>query len=74
MEVGGISEVIKSPYGYHLFKLEEKIEAREVPFEEAKFRILQELRRKRGEEEYQKWFKGLKGKANVKINKKWLRS
>jgi len=74
MEVGGISEVIKSPYGYHLFKLEEKIEAREVTFEEAKFRILQELRRKRGEEEYQKWFKGLKGKANVKINKKWLRS
>jgi peptidyl-prolyl cis-trans isomerase C len=74
MEVGAISEVIKSPYGFHIFKLEEKIEPRQISFEEAKAGILQELRQKKGEEEYQRWLKGLKGKANVKINKKWLRS
>ena len=72
MEVGTISEVIKSPYGYHIFKLEEKIEPRQLPFEEAKAGILQELRQKKGEEEYQKWLKGIKGKAKIKINKKWL--
>jgi peptidyl-prolyl cis-trans isomerase C len=72
MEVGTISEVIKSPYGYHIFKLEEKIEPRQIPFEEAKLGILQELGEKKREENYQKWFKGLKGKAKVKINKKWL--
>ena len=74
MEVGAISEVIKSPYGYHIFKLEEKIEPRQIPFGEAKAGILQELRQKKGEEKYQRWLKGLKGKARVKINKKWLRS
>ncbi|MGZ3612751.1 MAG: peptidylprolyl isomerase, partial [Thermodesulfobacteriota bacterium] len=74
MEVGTISGVIKSPYGYHLFKLEEKIEARQIPFEEARAGILQELGQKKGEENYQKWFKGLKGKAKVKVNKKWLSS
>ena len=74
METGTISEVIKSPYGYHIFKLEEKIEPRQIPFEEAKLGILQKLEQKKGEENYQKWFQGLKGKANVKINKKWLRS
>jgi parvulin-like peptidyl-prolyl isomerase len=74
MEVGTISEVVKSPYGYHIFKLEEKIEAKQIPFEEAKPGILQKLRQKKGEEEYQRWLKGLKGKAKVKINKKWLRS
>jgi peptidyl-prolyl cis-trans isomerase C len=74
MEVGAISEVIKSPYGYHIFKLEEKIEPRQIPFEEAKLGILQDIGQKKGEENYQKWFKGLKGKARVKINKKWLRS
>ncbi len=73
MEVGAISEVIKSPYGYHIFKLEEKIEPRQIPFGEAKLGILKELGQKKGEENYQKWFKGLKGKAKVKINKKWLR-
>jgi len=74
MEVGTISDVIKSPYGYHIFKLEEKIEPRQIPFDEAKVGILQELGQKKGEEEYQKWLKGLKGKAKIKINKKWLRS
>jgi parvulin-like peptidyl-prolyl isomerase len=73
MEVGAVSEVIKSPYGYHIFKLEERIEPRQIPFEEAKLRVFQELRQKKGEEEYQRWLKGLKGKAKVKINKKWLR-
>jgi parvulin-like peptidyl-prolyl isomerase len=74
METGTISEVIKSPYGYHIFKLEEKMEPRQIPFEEAKLGILQELEQKKGEENYQKWFQGLKGKAKVKINKKWLSS
>jgi len=74
MEVGTISDVIKSPYGYHIFKLEEKIEPREIPFEEAKSRILREIGQKKGEEEYQKWLKGVKGKAKIKINKKLLQS
>lgn len=74
MEVGAISEVIKSPYGYHIFKLEEKIEPRQISFVEAKPGILQELGQKKGEEEYQTWLKGLKGKAKVMVNTKWLRS
>ena len=73
MEVGAISEVIKSPYGYHIFRLEEKIEPRQIPFGEAKLGILQALGQKKDEENYQKWFKGLKGTAKVKINEKWLR-
>jgi peptidyl-prolyl cis-trans isomerase C len=74
MEVGAISDVIKSPYGYHVFKLEKKVEAREVPFEEAKAGILQELRKKKEEEEYQQWFQELRRKAKVRINKRWFRS
>jgi parvulin-like peptidyl-prolyl isomerase len=74
MKVGAISQVIKSPYGYHIFKLEQKEEAREISFDEAKLGILQELRKKKEEEEYQKWFKELKKKADVKINREWFRS
>lgn len=74
MEVGAVSEVIKSPYGYHIFKLEEKTLPRQVPFEEAKLGILLELGRKKGEENYQKWLNDLKGKAKVKINTKWFRA
>jgi peptidyl-prolyl cis-trans isomerase C len=74
MEAGTISDVIRSPYGYHIFKLEEKVEAREIPLSEAKPGILQELRRKKEQEEYQRWIKDVRKKASVKVNSKWFRS
>ena len=74
MEVGTISEVIKSPYGYHIFKVEEKIEARQIPFEEAKTEVYHQLEQRRGEEEYKRWLKELRAKTTVKINQKLLRS
>jgi peptidyl-prolyl cis-trans isomerase C len=74
MEVGEISEVIKSPYGYHVFKLEEKSEPRQISFEEARAGILQELGQMKGEGEYRKWLKGLKEKTKVVINKRLLYS
>jgi peptidyl-prolyl cis-trans isomerase C len=74
MEAGTISDVIRSPYGYHIFKLEEKVEAREIPLSEAKPGILLELRRKKEQEEYQQWIKDVRKKASVKINSKWFRS
>ncbi len=74
MQTGQISEVIRSPYGYHIFKVEEKIAGRQVPFDEAKAGILQDLERRKGEEEYQRWLKALKEKSKVKINKRLLRS
>ena len=74
MDVGTISEVIKSPYGYHIFKLEEKTKSRQVTFEEAKTGILYELKQKKGEAEYRKWLRGLREKSKVIINKKLLYS
>ena len=74
MDVGTTSEVIKSPYGYHIFKLEEKTEPRQVTFEEAKASILQELGRMKGDVEYRKWLRGLREKSKVVINKKLLYS
>jgi peptidyl-prolyl cis-trans isomerase C len=74
MDVGTTSEVIKSPYGYHIFKLEEKTEPRQVTFEEAKASILQELGRMKGDVEYRKWMRGLREKSKVVINKKLLYS
>ena len=50
------------------------MEAREIPFEEAKTGILQELRKKKEEEEYQRWLKDLRKKAKVIVNKKWVQS
>lgn len=74
MNVGAISEVIQSAYGYHIFKLEDKIGPREIPFEEARPQIVEKLRQKKGEEAYQKWLREMREKAKVKINRRLLRS
>lgn len=74
MKVGEISEVVKSPYGYHIFKLEDRIEAQEISFEEAKSVIYKELEKKKGEEAFQQWFNDLKKKSKIKINRTWLKS
>jgi parvulin-like peptidyl-prolyl isomerase len=74
LEPGQISGVIKSPYGYHIFKLEEKIRPRQVSFDEAKTGIVEDLEKKKEEQEYERWLKDLKGKAKVEINKKLLQS
>ena len=50
------------------------MKARQMPFEEAKAGILQELGQKKGEGEYRKWLKGLKEKSKVVINKRLLYS
>jgi parvulin-like peptidyl-prolyl isomerase len=74
MEIGAVSEVIKSPYGYHLFRVEEKVKSRVISFEEAKKSILERLEREKGEEGYQRWLQDLRKKSNVKVNKRWLKS
>lgn len=72
MEVGKISDVIKTPYGYHIFKLEEKIEAKEIPFVEVKNKIIETIAKEKGEEKFEEWFRELKKKTRIKINKELL--
>ena len=74
LEPGQISEVIRSPYGYHIFKVEEKTGPRQVSFDEAKSGILEDLEKNKEEQEYERWIKELKSKAKVEINKRLLRS
>ena len=43
MNVGEISEPVKTQFGYHLIKLTAKNEAAEVPFEQVKPQLMQSL-------------------------------
>ena len=68
MEVGSLSEVVRSTYGYHIFLLEERKEARDVSFEESKDKIAEEIRKRKEELLYVKWMDKLREKGNVDIN------
>ncbi len=72
LKVGVVSKVIKSPYGYHIFKIEEKVEAKVREFDEVKDEIAHQIRKDKNEQMYYSWLSGLRAKAKIKINKQLL--
>jgi peptidyl-prolyl cis-trans isomerase SurA len=60
MEVGDISEPIKTDYGYHIIKLHKRIASREVNLEKDWERIESFALNMKREQEYLKWIAGLK--------------
>jgi len=67
LEVGEVSEPVKTQFGYHLIKTTEKNEGSESSFEEVKDRIAQELTVKKQNEVYLNKVENLKDKYDVEI-------
>ncbi|MBE9504557.1 MAG: peptidylprolyl isomerase [Proteobacteria bacterium] len=73
IKVGMLSEVVESPYGYHIFLVEEKREALDLSVEDVHARIVEILKRLKTDELYMKWMEGIKKKTPVKINEDILK-
>ncbi|MGG0277510.1 peptidylprolyl isomerase [Bacillus rhizoplanae] len=73
LEVGQVSDPIKSSYGYHIIKLTEKKELK--PFDQEKENIRKELEAKRLQDQQwqQKFFKDLFKQADIKVTDKDLK-
>jgi peptidyl-prolyl cis-trans isomerase C len=63
-----ISDVIQTPYGFHILKVVDKKPARKMNYQESKKIILKKLLRKKQEEAFKNWVVDLKNKAIIKIN------
>ncbi len=70
---GGISGVVKSPYGFHIFKLEEKRRAGRVGLEEASRDIVEKLSRQKQDVRYKQWLNELRGRTKFVVNYQGLR-
>lgn len=66
LEVGGISDVIKTESGYVIIKVEDKQPMKQLSFEESKEQIEQTLMEQKKSEKQKKWVAKLKKKANIK--------
>jgi peptidyl-prolyl cis-trans isomerase C len=65
---GDISEVVKTPFGFHIIKLTERKEGTERPFDEVKERIRVNLMNQRRQDETQHRLDQLRAKADVKVD------
>lgn len=65
---GGVSGVVKSPYGYHIFKLENKRKAGKISLDEASPGITDRLRQQKQDERYQQWLRELRNKTRFVVN------
>jgi len=73
LEKGLVSDVVNSPYGYHLFLVEDHTDARDYSMEEMKGKIEEHLRRDWEEYHYSKWMDGLKKDTKIDINEEVLK-
>lgn len=68
LNVNKVSDIIQTPYGYHVFKVVDKKPERKMSFEESKESIHKKLLREAQEKAFQEWLMKLKNKAVIEIN------
>ncbi len=65
---GGMSGIVKSAYGFHIFKLEDRRKAGTVSFEDAYKQIAEKLRREKEDKLYRAWLKELRSRTKFEVN------
>ena len=72
LQAGEISDIVQSPYGYHIFQVVAKVKRSESGFTEVKDQIRQLIVRKEEEKAFQDWLKMVKKRANIRVNQNAL--
>jgi peptidyl-prolyl cis-trans isomerase C len=65
LKVGEISDVVETPFGYHIIKVTEHMDANVTPFENAREDVEKRLKRDKQTEFAKKYIDELKGKATI---------
>ena len=74
LEVGRVSPVIESPYGYHLFLLVAKLPAHEASFDEVHDKIELELSDRQLNDLRREWVRSLRKSADISVNDRVMES
>ncbi|VAW34955.1 hypothetical protein MNBD_DELTA02-200 [hydrothermal vent metagenome] len=69
---GKLSNIIKTPYGYHIFKVEEKKKGGSQSFADVKGEIVDLLKREKFERAYRRWITTLQKNTNIEVNEDQL--
>jgi len=67
LKINKVSDIIRTPYGFHLFKVVDKVQERKMEFEESKSSIKKVLLKDLQDKAFQEWFLKLKRNARIDI-------
>lgn len=67
LKPGEVSDLVLSPAGLHIIKLEERKPGKGKPFEEVKDEIEEQLYKKKADERFNQWVKELRAAAAIEI-------
>lgn len=66
LNVGEVSGIVETQFGYHLIKVTDKKPARTIPYKEVQPRLEQHLKKEKGKTEIQGYIENLKKSAKIK--------
>jgi parvulin-like peptidyl-prolyl isomerase len=72
LQEGEFSDIIQSPYGYHIFKVVAKREQSALDFKQVKDQIRKTIMREEADKTFQDWLKSIKKQAHITVNKSAL--
>ena len=72
LQAGEISDIVQSPYGYHIFQVVAKRGQSESDFAQVKDQIRNMIMREEADKTFQEWLKSIKKEAHITVNKSAL--
>jgi peptidyl-prolyl cis-trans isomerase C len=67
LPINGISGIVKSPYGFHIFKLENRRGAGRLSLDDASQGIAEKLKRAKEDVRYKQWLKELRSRTKFEV-------